>query len=416
MKQRYCPRRSFAIENAIGTLSAMLSASKILFAAVLSSAVCITQAKVYRFIRGSPLFHNNRLVLRNFHKEIRCTLNFKAINSGVTKEMKSMIGTRRGSVISLAVLSLEVDGKCMNLTVCDPTGNIDEYMIVTCMNLTVCEPSGNIDEDMPGYMIVRSRNNLLFRGNLAKAILMIKSKGLVYGGKSLPRIMCFLPSSQKTYTSHRTNTEALTDNVIDVNGMETNQQHEQQRNTLPSDCHECPCPPSVHLTRSSLNAAIASAIASAIAFCIPALLCLFSPTGITQDGIQQINLEGASPVSLRSMIGNYFFSQDYSARAFTEIIVVFSVLFFLNFFRLFADSNLWPGLYLLLNSFRLFHLLCYVCCVFQLYMSFLGVKSSDEKTCSLCSSDQHELKCRDLSFPKRITHHLCQQPSIWLTC
>ena len=38
-----------------------------------------------------------------------------------------------------------------------------------------------------------------------------------------------------------------------------------------------------------------------------AFLCLFYPTEILQDGVTHIILEGASPVSLRSFAGNFFF-------------------------------------------------------------------------------------------------------------
>ena len=46
-----------------------------------------------------------------------------------------------------------------------------------------------------------------------------------------------------------------------------------------------------------------------LVFCYysPAFLCLFSPTEVTEDGVPKIVLEGTSPVSLRSVIGNYFF-------------------------------------------------------------------------------------------------------------
>ena len=40
----------------------------------------------------------------------------------------------------------------------------------------------------------------------------------------------------------------------------------------------------------------------------PAFLCLFYPTEIVLDGLTHIILEGASPVSLRSFVGNYFSS------------------------------------------------------------------------------------------------------------
>ena len=40
---------------------------------------------------------------------------------------------------------------------------------------------------------------------------------------------------------------------------------------------------------------------------IPALLCLFSPTLVMESGIRHIVLEGASPVSIRALIGNNVF-------------------------------------------------------------------------------------------------------------
>ena len=40
----------------------------------------------------------------------------------------------------------------------------------------------------------------------------------------------------------------------------------------------------------------------------PAFLCLFLPTEVTENGVRLIVLEGASPVSFRSLVENYFHS------------------------------------------------------------------------------------------------------------
>ena len=48
---------------------------------------------------------------------------------------------------------------------------------------------------------------------------------------------------------------------------------------------------------------------------IPALLCLFCPTLVMESGIRHIVLEGASPLSIRALIGNNVFFKDCSTVA-----------------------------------------------------------------------------------------------------
>jgi len=63
----------------------------------------------------------------------------------------------------------------------------------------------------------------------------------------------------------------------------------------------------------------------------PGFLCLFSPTEVTEDGVHQIVLDGASPLSLRSLMGNYFFSKEdtiwHRVRMFILRAVVLPFLF-----------------------------------------------------------------------------------------
>ena len=64
----------------------------------------------------------------------------------------------------------------------------------------------------------------------------------------------------------------------------------------------------------------------------PALLCLLSSTEVTEDGVRMIILEGASPVSVRSVMGNYFFSEDdgtiwHKARTFVFRAVIMPLPF-----------------------------------------------------------------------------------------
>lgn len=74
-------------------------------------------------------------------------------------------------------------------------------------------------------------------------------------------------------------------------------------------------------------------IAFVIAFTYigPAVVCLFSATQDRRDGICQIKVEGPSPVGFRSLIGNYFFSSEYTlwhrARKFIMDVVLLSIPF-----------------------------------------------------------------------------------------
>lgn len=46
--------------------------------------------------------------------------------------------------------------------------------------------------------------------------------------------------------------------------------------------------------------------ASVVSFYLPAFLCLFTPTVVTENGARLICLEGASPICFGSLIGNYW--------------------------------------------------------------------------------------------------------------
>ena len=69
-----------------------------------------------------------------------------------------------------------------------------------------------------------------------------------------------------------------------------------------------------HFERSEgLNAQIlVFAMVFVIAFVhySPAFFCLFCPTVVIENGIRHISLEGTSPIGIRSLVGNYFCSED----------------------------------------------------------------------------------------------------------
>ena len=149
-----------------------------------------------------------------------------------------------------------------------------------------------------------------------------------------------------------------------------------------------------------------------------AFLCLLYPTEILQDGVTHIILEGASPVSLRSSAGNYFFSgkKGIWCKAKTFILTVFIIpLPFIFSATAFADSgrdylfkmSLYKGLFIV-SSF------CY--CFQAFYMSFFVKRSLIAKPCFICNALKAEFLSRHDELPRFIIDHLRLQPLFLVKC
>ena len=156
----------------------------------------------------------------------------------------------------------------------------------------------------------------------------------------------------------------------------------------------------------------------------PAFLCFFSPTEVTEDGVHQIVLDAASPVSLRSLMGNYFFSKEHRLRLFVLRAVVLPLPFvgpaiFAEYLRQ-NNESLIPKV--LGFSPRLFHPLmivfyvCYYIIVCVLSFSPAGFTRED-RPCTVCKRFKSKtLLCQGTDIPKRITNHLRIQPLILAEC
>ena len=144
----------------------------------------------------------------------------------------------------------------------------------------------------------------------------------------------------------------------------------------------------------------------------PALLCLLLPTEVTEDGVRQIILEGASPVSVRSLMGNYFFSEDdgtilHKARTFIFRVVVMPLPFI--GLGILSDFSSYP--------LQQFFMICCGCYVIQAcYISFFTARSIQAKPCFVCKWVKPKVfSCQD-ELPQLILGHLCLQPLIILEC
>ena len=149
----------------------------------------------------------------------------------------------------------------------------------------------------------------------------------------------------------------------------------------------------------------------------PAFVCLFSPTVVTENGVSQIVLEGASPFSFRSVIGNYFHSERdtpwQKAKIFFLRIVLLPLPFlllgiFLDHVRNHGDENsVVPFLY---SPVMLYCFGCY----FVTSIDALCKPTDKSKLCSVCKTIRPDFICNDI-LPRRLLNHLCLQPLILVT-
>ena len=158
---------------------------------------------------------------------------------------------------------------------------------------------------------------------------------------------------------------------------------------------------------------------------IPALLCLFSPTLVMESGIRYIVLEGASPVSIRALVGNNVFFKDCSTVACTwcqtgKFFIVrlsfmaFLILLIAPGIIVFSMTPGFSDIFLLTHPFMIVGVTLYfIKAVYSLLFYHLGV-STEVRDCMAC----HKFKpnpggaCMCVDLPRRILNHIKVQPLI----
>ena len=162
---------------------------------------------------------------------------------------------------------------------------------------------------------------------------------------------------------------------------------------------------------------------------LPALLCIFSPTVDSENGIPYILLQGAGPFSLRGFLGNKLFKMDGSIFRFTSRChkakkICFGVLFMVIPFLLLAPAlfvaNITPyNHYYLTHPFVVVCIICYFLRVF--YSSLFLINASpqatvEERPCHSCRQISSNPSCCVGILPQRIISHMRLQPLIVVEC
>ncbi len=350
--------------------------------------------------------HNNTLVNHGFGNKTRCSWNCTVIESDLTEEIKVTVAM--GKLIQLVVnYENKVDDKCVNQTSRNSSGNATEQWQIWLANKQLSFFS----------KIMKSLENLMLDTDLNKERKEI-------------RALCTLRPSGTTASTPESNSSIqfamFSRSHLTALGVELN--------TTDFDTEETEnLQPCINITNSTGNNGTDSKcpfepgiwpVAVLYGFCIvfwaifiqysPAFLCLFSPTEVTEDGVRQIVLEGASPVCFRSLIGNYFFSEDdgtiwHKARTFIFRAVIIPLPFL--GLAISIDSLKLP------NWYQAFIVVCCVCYIFQaFYISFFPMMLLQAKPCYVCKYVRPKFfSCQD-ELPLLILSHLRLQPLILVKC
>ena len=379
----------------------MLSANSWLSLAMLLGAFCHAQDL-------QQPFHNNKPV-DGFIHESRCSWNCTILDSDFSEKMKTAIAKEK--MIYLVVkYEKRVTEKCVNQTSGNSSENITEHWKIwlpSKRQLSVFTKALKTVESVANSMFYTDSN--VDRGEIRaictlRPVNMTATEPTYYNGP-------FPMFSQ----SH------LADLGVKFDSIDC---------TTETKGNSKPC---INITKSTGNESITSESiwesdgwrsVVLLWFCFvflavfihysPAFLCLFSPTEVTEHGVRQIILEGASPVSVRSLIGNCFFSEDdgtiwHKVKKICVRVVIIPLPFLGPV--LFVDITLFG--FFKSHSFQYFIMICFGCYFIQaFYISFFTARSGQAKPCKVCRIVKPKtFTCQD-ELPELILGHLRVQPFI----
>ena len=381
----------------------MLLASKFCFAVLLAAFQCQTQSPYY----GRYVFNDSER-RRNVTK---CSWNCKVIESDLRKEFnKDFAGT---GVINVAIIyRMKVDKElCANQTFPDSER-------VASVKVQIKRPVNN--KPLSFALALETVLNLLCSNYQAYREI---------------RADCKLTLTRKSAAIRTNSAPILPDDISFIRGHLAELGVDPNHSISTGNITVC------RLNWSNVRAVAEWFAHRSILFVLyflilyfPAFLCLFSPTMVNENGIRHICLEGASPIGVRSLMGNYFFpevddSDDFYHR--TKNFIARAVLVPLPFLIIAIgfhyigqqhQSEEIPAEDRITFCFSrpLLLTVCFICYVFlAVYYSFFNA-SSTERPCFVCQRmetvmENTKLRCNG-TLPRRIRKHLCLQPLILLEC
>ena len=378
----------------------MLSAYSQVCFAVLIAVFCHAQAL-------NRSHHNNTLANNGISSDIQCSWNCTVIESDLTEEMKNTIAA--GKLIQLVVkYENKVDDKCVNQTSRNSSGNATEHWQIWLAN----EQRSTLAKAMESW------ENLMFCADLneerkeirgactLKPVTTTATRPTYYSGSSPIFVRGHLADLGIQFDNTDCNTAKKDHGQPCLNISKST-----RNNTTSTKS------PTLERGGWSINVffGICFVFSEAFRWYSPAFLCIFSPTEVKEDGVCQIVLEGASPVSFRSFVANYFFSKNdtiwHRTRMFILRAVVLPALFlgpaiFAQYSQrkiLFPASNI-LGVSQLFQPWMLVFCVCYFILSFNISFSTAS-SSKPNHDCLACKLvESKTLICREV-LPKQILNH-----------
>ena len=313
--------------------------------------------------------------LDRFSSDSRCGWDCIITESNFSRECHDPVFTKKRLIKFNVIYDLFVNTKCLNQTSYKTAGNFtDEFSVWIPANKTLSSFSHGI----------KGMWHLVFR--------------CLEGGEI--RGFCNLEPATPTSLASPTDLRTEAANTIEEKGYELITKNPWRNVT-------------------SVLFIVLSIVCS---YYIPALLCLFSPTLVMESGIRYIVLEGASPVSIRALVGNNVFFKDCSTVACTwcQTGKFFIVrLLFIAFLILVTAPgiivfNMTLGFSDILYFTHPFVIVCvtlfFINSVYSLLFYHVGL-STRVRECLACrefKSNPGACLCVDL--PRRILNHVKIQP------
>ncbi|XP_020602044.1 uncharacterized protein LOC110041110 [Orbicella faveolata] len=372
------------------------------YLALLLSVFCHTETL-------KPSHHYNTTV-DGLNDETRCSWNCTDIDSYLREEMKKIIA--KNKIIRLAV-KYEVMDKCVDQT----SGNYIEHLQLWRANK---QPS-IFTKALESVVNLMSRTDSVEEHKEITAICTLTPVNTTateptdYNGSSPIFSRSHLADLGVKFNSIDCNTETTENSQPCINIIKsTGNNNSTFKGPLKRDGW-----PEKVLVLLNIG------FLTVFSYFSPAFLCLFSPTEITEDNVHQIVLDGASPVSLRSLIGNYFFSKEdtiwHRVRMFFLRAVVLPLLYVgPAIFAKYRQQNMNPtfNVFGMSHFLHLFMIVSYVCYYITAYRtSFTSAGSSGgSDPCTVCKRIKSKTIICQGNLPKRIRNHLRIQPLILVKC
>ena len=342
--------------------------------------------------------------------EIRCNWNCTVVESdqaALKQEMKTSISKKK--FIRLVIrYEKTVEDKCANKTFANSSKIDVEYCEVCLVNKQLSSLT-TVIENLPNFFLEVERKEI--------TAICTFNPASTSGSNSTYYGSC----SSAVFSQGHLADFGAEFNSIDCNAVETDNLRPSM-NIIKSNGINSPMSEG-HLKsggwqKTVLHCLFTVFLAVFIYYSL-AFLCLFSPTEVTQDGVRQIILEGASPVSFRSLVGNFFFSGDNGKvwhKTKTFILRFFIIPLPFLFPAIFVDFKLF-GL-LKMQSFQRLMVGCSVCYLIQaFYISFCTERSLKPKPCFVCKFVKPRIhSCGQDELPRLILNHLRIQPLVLVEC